>query len=189
VASRGRRPAHGTAVRRPAALARPAPRRRPAFLGTGGLPPLDNISVLDRYEGEARRWARRTHGSVVELHAYAAGEDTGRVARELDDRLHRIYPEAAEARRVGQLTLVRQDCPLFPVGAFARRPAVVTPEAGLVLAGDGIRVDLPVALMERAATTGWAAANALLSGWGIAGHPLRSVPNRGRIALLDRLAR
>jgi isorenieratene synthase len=170
-------------------LDRPLDDGRPAFLGTGGLPPLDNISVLDRYEGEARRWARRTHGSVVELHAYAADEDTDRVARELDDRLHRIYPEAAEARRVGQLTLVRRDCPLFPVGGFARRPAVVTPEPGLVLAGDAIRVDLPVALMERAATTGWAAANALLSRWGIAGHPMRSVPNRGRMALLNRLAR
>ena len=32
---------------------------RPAFLGTGGLPPLDNISVLERYERDAQAWARR----------------------------------------------------------------------------------------------------------------------------------
>jgi len=170
-------------------LDRPVDPGRPAFLGTGGLPPLDNISVLERYEGEARRWARRTHGSVVELHAYAAGEDTGRVTREMDERLHRLYPETARARVLGESTLVRQDCPLFPVGGFARRPAVETPEPGLVLAGDAIRVDLPVALMERAATTGWSAANALLRGWGLAGHPLRSVPNHGRISLLERRIR
>ena len=42
--------------------------------------------------------------------------------------------------------------------------------------------------MERAATTGWVAANTLLTRWGLAGHPLRSVPNRGRIPLLDRFA-
>jgi isorenieratene synthase len=105
----------------------------------------------------------------------------------MDERLHRIYPETADAGLIGELTLVRQDCPLFPVGGFARRPTVETPEPGLVLAGDAIRVDLPVALMERAATTGWSAANTLLRGWGLMGHPLRSVPNRGRIPLLERL--
>jgi isorenieratene synthase len=163
-------------------LDRPVAASRPAFLGTGGLPPLDNISVLDRYEGEARRWARRSGGSVVELHAYAS-DGTG-----LDQRLHQLYPETADARVLGEITLVRQDCPLFPVGGFARRPPVVTPEPGLVLAGDAIRVDLPVALMERAATTGWVAANELLGRWGVAGHPLRTVPNHGRLRLLDRLA-
>jgi isorenieratene synthase len=53
-----------------------------------------------------------------------------------------------------------------------------------VLAGDGIRIDLPVALMERAATTGWQAANCLLARWGLAGHELHTVPTRGRLALL-----
>ena len=58
----------------------------------------------------------------------------------------------------------------------------------MVLAGDGIRVDLPVALMERAATTGWVAANCLLRDFGLAGHALHTVPNRGRSAVLRRLA-
>ncbi|MEV4151246.1 FAD-dependent oxidoreductase [Amycolatopsis sp. NPDC049691] len=164
-------------------LDRPVRAERPAFLGTGGRPPLDNISVLNRYEGEARRWAARTGGSVVETHAYASPDGAG-----LDARLHELYPETAAARVLGEITVTRQDCPLFPVGGFASRPGVVTPEPGLVLAGDAIRVDLPVALMERAATTGWVAANELLTGWGVAGHPLRSVPNHGRLRLLDRLA-
>ncbi|WP_290056534.1 hydroxysqualene dehydroxylase [Amycolatopsis solani] len=168
-------------------LDRPVDAARPAFLGTGGLRPLDNISVLDRYEGEARRWAQRHHGSVVELHAYAAGDDTDRVAQDLDQLLHRLYPETADARVVGSITLERADCPLFPVGGFTHRPTVETPQPGLVLAGDAIRIDLPVALMERAATTGWTAANTLLRQWGLAGHPIRSVPNHGRIRVLDRL--
>jgi isorenieratene synthase len=49
-----------------------------------------------------------------------------------------------------------------------------------VLAGDGIRCDFPVALMERAATTGFQAANQLLTGWGAAGHDLWTVPMAGR---------
>jgi isorenieratene synthase len=65
---------------------------------------------------------------------------------------------------------------------------VATPQTGLVLAGDGIRVDLPVALMERAATTGWVAANQLLAQWGVSGHDLFTVPTRGRSTLLRSLA-
>jgi isorenieratene synthase len=84
--------------------------------------------------------------------------------------------------------LVRDDCPLFSPGAFADRPTVDTPVAGLMLAGDGIRIDLPVALMERAATTGWSAANRLLGGWGLDGHTLHTVPVRGRSPVLRWLA-
>ncbi|GAB3734041.1 FAD-dependent oxidoreductase [Amycolatopsis oliviviridis] len=169
-------------------LDRPVGTQRPPFLGTGSVPPLDNISVLDRYEGEARRWAARTGGSVVELHAYAATTATADILEKaLDSRLHEIYPETRDARVVGENTLWRQDCPLFGVGDFEWRPTVETPETALALAGDGIRVDLPVALMERAATTGWVAANSLLQQWGLAGHPIRSVPNHGRIRLVNRL--
>ncbi len=169
-------------------LDRPVGAHRSPFLGTGGIPPLDNISLLDRYEGEARRWAARTGGAVVELHAYAAtAPDTSGWEKALEERLHEIYPETREARVVGDLTLWREDCPLFGVGDFARRPPVETPEPALALAGDGIRIDLPVALMERAAATGWAAANSLLGHWGLAGHPIRSVPNQGRIGLLNKL--
>ncbi|CAM5734546.1 hypothetical protein SALBM311S_09024 [Streptomyces alboniger] len=64
--------AHRAAVPRLPALARPAgARERPGFLGTSGYGGLDNVSVLERCEGEAARWAERTGGSVVELHAYA----------------------------------------------------------------------------------------------------------------------
>ncbi|QRP42671.1 NAD(P)/FAD-dependent oxidoreductase [Amycolatopsis sp. FDAARGOS 1241] len=161
---------------------------RPPFLGTGGTPPVDNISVLDRYESEARFWARKTGGSVVEVHAYAATTtDVDALSRQMDEQLREIYPETATARAVGEITLWREDCPLFGIGSFANRPTVTTTTPGLVLAGDGIRIDLPVALMERAAATGWAAANSLLTSWGIAGHPLHSVPNRGRLALLNHL--
>lgn len=161
---------------------------RPAFLGTGGRPPLDNVSVLERYEAEAAEWASRTGGSVVELHAYAAAEPHDALPDQLLKRLHEIYPETASASVVDERVLYRDDCPSFAPGAFADRPGVHTPHPWLALAGDGIRIDLPVALMERAATTGWAAANALLAHFGIAGHPLDTVPTEGRSTVLRRLA-
>ncbi|KEI45869.1 FAD-dependent oxidoreductase [Saccharopolyspora rectivirgula] len=172
-------------------LDRPVSSRRPPFLATGGLAPLDNISVLDHYEREAQQWADRRGGSVVELHAYAVerlpGDEEARVRALCDrlvERLHQVYPETGSARVVAQRSLWRQDCPMFGLGDFARRPRVRTPFGGLVLAGDGIRIDLPVALMERAAATGWHAANTLLARWGLAGHELTSVPTRGRLAPL-----
>ena len=101
-------------------------------------------------------------------------------------QLHKLYPETRSAKVVHERVLRRSDCPLFTPGTYTRRPTVTTPQPGLVLAGDGIRVDLPVALMERAATTGWVAANHLLAQWGLTGHELCTVPTRGRSALLGR---
>jgi isorenieratene synthase len=169
-------------------LDRPVRADRPAFLGTGGLPPLDNISVLNRYEREATDWADRTGGSVVELHAYSVTTQGHEVRRELLTRLHEMYPETATARIVFEKALCRNDCPRLGPGDFAVRPAVTTPHRGLALAGDGIRIDLPVALMERAATTGVAAANTLLTHFGLRGHDLYTVPIQGRSPLLRRLA-
>jgi carotenoid phi-ring synthase / carotenoid chi-ring synthase len=128
---------------------------RAPFMGTGGRPPLDNVSVLDRYEREAKAWSDRTGGSVVELHSYAVTEPGDGLRDRMLSRLHELYPETREARVVGEKVLCQNDCPRFAPGDFADRPGVVTPTEGVVLAGDGVRIDLPVALMERAATIGW----------------------------------
>ncbi|WP_067853005.1 FAD-dependent oxidoreductase [Nocardia shimofusensis] len=171
----------------------PVAPHRPAFLATGGLSPLDNISVVNHYEQQARTWADRHGGAVLELHAYALPQQLT-PAQEHDirarllARLNRLYPETADAEILGEHLQWNQDCPLFGAGDHAHRPPVRTPHDQLVLAGDGIRIDLPVALMERAATTGWTAANTLLTRWGLPGHDLHTVPTSGRNALLRRLA-
>ena len=46
----------------------------------------------------------------------------------------------------------------------------------------GLRKNETVALMERAATTGFQAANVLLERWGLAGEELWTVPMHGLIA-------
>ncbi|MFC0071604.1 FAD-dependent oxidoreductase [Umezawaea endophytica] len=172
-------------------LDRPVRADRPGFIGTTGYDLLDNVSVLNHYEHEARAWAARTGGSVVELHGYAlpADLDEGTARARLLDQLHVVYPETRGARVVDERHELRADCPLFPPGGFATRPTVHTPDDLLVLAGDLVRVDLPVALMERAATTGFSAANHLLGRWGVAGTPLWTVPTSGRGPLLRAAAR
>ncbi|MBR8744629.1 FAD-dependent oxidoreductase [Nocardiopsis sp. MG754419] len=171
-------------------LDRPVRPHRQAFLGTAGHPGLDNVSVLDRYEDEAAAWAGRTGGSVVELHAYALspGCDLDSERTALWKQALTVYPEMRTARVVDSRHELREDCPSFPPGGYERRCTVTTPDPWLVVAGDHVRVDLPVALMERAATSGVLAANALLGRWGRRGRTVWSVPRRGRFGPLRALA-
>ena len=160
---------------------------RPAFLGTSGFGVMDNVTVLERFEAGARAWSDQHDASVVEVHAYALppGPDEP-VRASLRSELGRVYPETVNARIVADEWLVSDDCPLAGTTAWIRRPEVQTPDQRLVLAGDGIRCDYPVALMERAATTGFIAANQLLARQGLAGHDLWTVPTNSRHTLLHR---
>jgi len=98
---------------------------------------------------------------------------------QLEDELHRVYPETAALPVVEREVLVRDDCTLIGPEAWQERPGVTTPSNRLVLAGDWVRCDYPVALMERAATTGFLAANELLGGWGVVGEDVWTVPMKG----------
>lgn len=167
-------------------LDRPVAADRPPFLGTSGYEMLDNVSVLERFEAGAATWAREHSGSVVELHAYACDPavvtDPGAastVAGGLIEQLHRVYPETARSSILHRQALVRDDCPLIGPHGWASRPGVRSGHPALVVAGDWVRCDYPVALMERAATTGYLAANALLEGWGVQGQDIWTAPMTG----------
>ncbi|HYN67315.1 MAG TPA: NAD(P)/FAD-dependent oxidoreductase [Ornithinibacter sp.] len=164
---------------------------RPPFLGTSGYGPLDNISVLEQFEEHATRWSAAHDGSVVELHAYALPEGTAEVdlRQRMLSELHRVYPETEALDVVHDEWLVAADCVLVGLEPWRSRPGVRTPDPRVLLAGDAVRCDLPVALMERAATTGWMAADRLLTGWGERGHGVWSVPMGSRLGPVPRLAR
>lgn len=164
-------------------LDRPADPARHPFVGTAGRGVLDNISLYERFEGESRRWALRTGGSVVELHGYAVqSNDIDAVKRELLAGLHALYPELAGATHLHESWLWRQDCPSFGPGSHAHRPRVATAYGNVVLAGDFVKLPFPTALMERATASGMLAANHLLDRWDVRGEPLYSIPPRGFMA-------
>ena len=163
----------------------------PPFLGTSGFGPLDNVSFveqIEQIEHGAGDWARAGTRTIVELHAYAVrpGVNESALRTDLLTQVHRIHPELAGASVLHDEWIVAADCPLAGTDPWMLRPGVETPDDRVVLAGDGIRCDLPVALMERAATTGWMAANAVLTRRGLPGHDLWSVPMRGRLRPLAR---
>lgn len=161
------------------------------FVGTAGFGPLDNVSAVHLFERGAADWARGSGGSVMELHAYAVPDERSdaETVAELRHWLFELHPELAEAGVIHEEVLVNRDCPLIGTDAWASRPGVVTADPDIVLAGDGIRCDLPVALMERAATTGFQAANHLLEQRGLSGEPLWTVPTSTRFPRSVSMAR
>ncbi|MEH1055735.1 FAD-dependent oxidoreductase [Micromonospora sp. CPCC 206171] len=157
---------------------------RAVFSGVSRQSTLDSVTLYHRLENSSRRWAERTGGSVVELHAYAC--DEGVPAEELAERMRveltTLWPEAAGLRVRELRARVEAQAPAFTPGSHAERPGVRTDANGLYLAGDGIRTEFPSALMERAAATGIIAANHILRAEGAAAEPVRSVRPRGLLA-------
>ncbi len=153
-----------------------------AFLGTSGYGPLDNISRLDAFEAGATHWAQANSGTVVEVHGYALGDTSDAMRETLWREAARVHPELGAATVLAEEWLVEDDCALVDTSPWLNRPTVETPDARVVLAGDLVRCDWPIALMERAATTGWQAANTLLAGFGRPGHELWSPPLSGLMA-------
>jgi isorenieratene synthase len=157
---------------------------RAPFVGTTGVGVLDNISLFHLFEDESREWSARHGGSVVELHAYAVdpGADEAFLRQDMLEALHHFYPETQKLRIVDQYWLLRQDCPAFAPGCYSQRLAVETPHEGITVAGDLVKLPIPSALMERAAASGFLAANTLLSRLGVRPEPIESVPQRGILA-------
>ena len=162
-----------------------APERTP-FTGVSRQPTLDSISVYSRLEDEARAWATRTGGSVVELHAYGMepGLDSEQIVSRMRAELAALWPETSSLNVVDVRSRILANAPLFATGASAQRPGVTTRAAGLRLAGDWIHLDFPTALMERAAASGVLAANDVLASEGAGREPVLSVPPRGLLAPL-----
>ena len=167
-------------------LDRPTAPDRAPFAGTAAFPLLDNISLFHLFEDESRAWAEAYGGSVVELHAYAVPANAAeeQLKGAMLRGLHQLYPETRAAQVLDDVFLLRRDCPAFAPGSYATRPGVATPHPGVYLAGDFVRLTQPAALMERAATSGFAAANAILERWGLPPEPVASVRRRGVLPVL-----
>ena len=145
---------------------------------------LDSVTLYHRFEAGAQEWHDRTGGSVVELHAYACppGLSAADLGAEMLSELHVFWPEVSRLNPVDRYCHVGTDAAGFPVGAHGTTPGVRTEVPGLTLAGDWVAAPFPCALMERAAVTGIAAANAVLAARGYDLEPLWSVPRRGMLA-------
>lgn len=160
---------------------RPVKDVRPHLAFVVGHPPIDTITLVHKIEGEARRHALRTGGSVVHLQAYAprVGISDSALRDHLLSELRSLYPELVEARVVYDFYVRGSDTAGFPPGSYPTRPRVNSPYGNVVLAGEYVRLPFPAARTERAVSAGLLAANQLLDRWDVRGEPIYTVPPRG----------
>jgi isorenieratene synthase len=157
--------------------------QRAAFSAVSGQPTLDSIAVYSRLEEPSLQWARRTGGSVVELHSYSCRlPDAAVAARAMRDELAALWPETADAVVVHRHDRLEATAPAFPPGSAGTRPGVRTDARGVRLAGDFIESPYLSGLMERSSMSGVLAANDVLAELGAAAEPITGVPQRGLLA-------
>lgn len=153
------------------------------FYTVSGYTYTDSISIYSDFQEPFISWAEKHGGCVVELHAYAiAPEDVkpeATIRAAMKDELHHMFPETRKAGILQELYMQQSNFTRWAPGDHSHRPGVETPLSNLFFAGDWVRVDAPVFLMEAAAFTGRMAANAIFSRESLKLTPLPIVPMDG----------
>jgi isorenieratene synthase len=159
--------------------------RKPLYTA-GGFDTVDEFALFSQYQDHAMEWARRSGGSVVESHCYALDHSvTGDPQKIAEDSLREastFIPELEGARILHTELQLMDNFTAYAPGAQATRPRTGTPVANLLLAGDWVRIDYPLELMERAVTSGRLAANRVLGSEGVRRVEIRGGPPRGLLA-------
>ena len=156
------------------------------FYTVSGYTYTDSVSLYSHFQEPFISWANKHGGCVVELHAYAIAPKDIRPEEEIKatmlQELHLLFPESKDARILHELFMQQSNFTRWAPGDHARRPGLETPFSNLFFAGDWVKVDAPVFLMEAAAFTGRMAANAIFRQESLKPTPLPIVPMEGLFA-------
>jgi isorenieratene synthase len=167
-------------------LDRPTRADRNPFYTVSRYRYTDSLAIYSAFQEPYRSWARRTGGSVVELHAYAIAPAQLRPPPDMRavmrHEMELMLPELVGARLLHDEFQQQSNFSRFAPGDHALRPTTETPIPNLVLAGDHVALPAPAALMEAAAMSGRLAANAVLSREGVREIPIHTVAPRGPLA-------
>lgn len=167
-------------------LDKPTARDRLPFYTTSRFRYTDSLAIYSAFQEPFVSWARKSGGSVVEVHAYAIAPEALRPAPEIRAvmwrELMQLLPELAGARVLFDNYQQQSNFTRLAPGDHATRPGTTTPLGNLMLAGDHVRLPVPAALMEAAAISGRLAANAILDGEGLAEVPIPTVALKGPLA-------
>lgn len=141
---------------------------------------MDNFFWLNRLQPAYMDWSRHTDGSAVEMHVYGPPEflaqpDASLLARVIVD-VYRAFPELRGAMIHSELLRNDATHTLFAVFRPGEHLAIETPWPGLFACGDWVYHPAPALYLERATTTGIAAANALLAARNLPPHPILAHP-------------
>jgi len=158
-----------------------------AFTSLSGYQLTDSITLYHHIQDDYKAWAQATGGSVVELHAYCYKEKEFPTQEALlttfEQELYEIVPALRGATILHRELVNQKNFSGFPPGSYAQRPTSATAAPNLFLAGDWVKMPFPCALMERAVSSGFLAANEILSREGLQRRTLYSVQPRGVLAI------
>jgi len=167
-------------------LDRPLAVKEFPFYTVSGYPYTDSISIYSDFQEPFISWGKKHGGCVIELHAYAIAPEDIKPEPEIKaamiHELHSIFPETKSAKILHELFMQQSNFTRWAPGDHAHRPGVETPFSNLFLAGDWVKVDAPVFLMEAAAFTGRMAANAIFRQESVKSVPLPIVSMQGLFA-------
>ena len=126
--------------------------------------------LVHRLQDDARAWAARTGGSVLEVQMAHVEEDHREsVLDGAEVVLRTAFPELEGATTLKRTLTLGSKYTAFPPNWFDAALPVKTPIDGLMVAGDHVLTDRVCAGMERAVHTGQQAANAVLLQRGLPG--------------------
>ncbi|MDZ4716860.1 MAG: FAD-dependent oxidoreductase [Roseiflexaceae bacterium] len=136
---------------------------------------VDNFFWMDAFQPEYAAWSAATGGGALEMHIYGPPEvlaqpDAVLLARAVQDA-GRAFPDGGRVLHA-QLLRNAANHTLFNVGVAGKHLGIETPWPGLVACGDWVAHPAPALYLERAATTGIAAANAVLKTHGLEPWPI-----------------
>lgn len=145
---------------------------------------VDNFFWLHRLQTVYQDWARQTGGSAIEMHIYGPPEilakpDATLLAQTLQD-VHRAFPEL-RGHRI-HMTLQRNEPTHTLFSVEENHLGVQTKWQNLFLCGDWVWHPVPALYLERAVSTGMAAANEVLQARNLPPWPLMPHPQPEVIA-------
>ncbi|MBV9387876.1 MAG: FAD-dependent oxidoreductase [Chroococcidiopsidaceae cyanobacterium CP_BM_ER_R8_30] len=153
------------------------------FTSLSGYRLTDSITLYHRIQEQYIDWAKRTGGSVVELHAYCYKEKNFPTQQALlttfEEELYQIVPELQQATMLHRELVNQKNFSGYPPNSYAARPETSTDIANLLFAGDWVKMPFPCGLMERAISSGLLAANEILHREGLQRRSLLSVNPEG----------
>lgn len=153
------------------------------FASLSGYHLTDSICLYHRIQQEYIAWHEKTGGSVVELHAYCYSEsdfpDQNTLLNNFERELYELVPELTTAKLLHRELVNQKNFSGYPPGSYANRPETETELANLFFAGDWVKMPFPCGLMERAVSSGFLAANAILNKQGLQQRKLLSVKPEG----------
>lgn len=158
---------------------------QPFFIFTDRFECLDSITLYHKMEKTSKKWSEDHKGGIFELHSYALPDnlkDEESIRTALMNEFFHYFPELKELKIRHSFFQHRQDFPAFHVGNHDQRPTIKTEVPNLFLAGDWVKMNNPIMLMEAAYTSGSLAANCILSQEGLQENKLECVPQKGILA-------